>query len=76
METISANEPRLLSTRQAAKLLSLSAGTLRFWRSIGFDGPPFLRIGRSVRYDENDLRVWVKSRRVRPRKMQQADAGT
>jgi predicted DNA-binding transcriptional regulator AlpA len=28
------------------------------------DGPPFIKIGRSVRYQAADLRAWIEARRV------------
>lgn len=28
------------------------------------DGPPFIKIGRSVRYRVSDLRDWIEARRV------------
>ena len=28
------------------------------------DGPPFIKIGRSVRYRVSDLRGWIEARRV------------
>lgn len=28
------------------------------------DGPPFIKIGRSVRYRVSDLRGWIEDRRV------------
>ncbi|MGO2312769.1 helix-turn-helix transcriptional regulator [Brachybacterium tyrofermentans] len=38
-----------LATAQAAEYLSLPKGTLEVWRSRG-EGPPYVRLGRSVRY--------------------------
>ncbi|MCP4408801.1 MAG: helix-turn-helix domain-containing protein [Gammaproteobacteria bacterium] len=36
--------------------------TLEKWRITG-EGPPFIKIGRSVRYDEADLDAWIDERR-------------
>lgn len=36
--------------------------TLAEWRSRG-EGPPFLKIGRHVRYEPQAVRVWQESRR-------------
>jgi len=41
--------------------LSLSPATLKKYRVAG-GGPPFLKLGRAVRYDVADLRVWVNAR--------------
>ncbi len=47
----------------AAPLVGLSATTLRNKRVRG-DGPPFVKIGRNVRYREEDLHAWVAARLV------------
>lgn len=39
-----------LTTEQAAQLIGCAPGTLANARSAGRDGPPFYRVGRSVRY--------------------------
>ena len=52
---------RRLDTNQAAELLGLSARTLSTWRCRG-DGPPFLKIGGAVRYDEQALEAWAATR--------------
>jgi excisionase family DNA binding protein len=50
-------EPILLTSRQAAKLLSIGERTL--WR-LSHDGPiPLIKIGKSVRYDRRDLLAWI-----------------
>ena len=45
---------KLLTTSQAAQRLGLSVSTLSKWRLTG-DGPTFLKLGASVRYDSNAL---------------------
>jgi predicted DNA-binding transcriptional regulator AlpA len=52
----------LLSVRQAAAFLNLSASTLNKWRLSG-DSPPYLKIGRRVLYDFNDLLTWAAQHR-------------
>jgi predicted DNA-binding transcriptional regulator AlpA len=56
----------LLTTREAASVLSLSAATLHTWRCKrgriardGLNGPQFLRIGRTIRYRRADLDAWM-----------------
>lgn len=44
---------------------TLSAGTLRNWRSKG-QGPAFVRIGKAVLYARADLESWEASRRQPP----------
>jgi predicted DNA-binding transcriptional regulator AlpA len=53
--------PVLLKPPEAAKLLELSTSWLAKARMSG-DGPPYLKMGRSVRYSEVALLQWMKSR--------------
>jgi len=56
-----------LRSREAAKVLAMSPDTLRDWRySKPLVGPPFIRIGRSVRYRLVDLLEYLDKRTVRP----------
>lgn len=48
----------LLTSREAATALSISERTL--W---GLQDLPRVRIGRSVRYDLEDIRAWIASRK-------------
>ena len=48
----------LLSQTEAAKFLSMSPKTLAKWRWSG-EGPPFVKLGRSVRYLHDDLIQYV-----------------
>ena len=52
---------RLLTPSETAKLLRLSPSWLAKARMKG-DGPPFIKLGRCVRYDEGALFQWMKSR--------------
>lgn len=51
-----------LDTREAAELLKLSPVTLNQWRSHDC-GPPYLRLGRAIRYRLADLRAWADAQR-------------
>jgi predicted DNA-binding transcriptional regulator AlpA len=51
---------RLLLPRDAASLLRVSESWLAKARMKG-DGPPFVKIGRSVRYPEGPLHLWTKT---------------
>jgi predicted DNA-binding transcriptional regulator AlpA len=51
---------RLLSTKDASELLRLSTSWLAKARMRG-DGPPYMKIGRSIRYGEGALVQWMKS---------------
>lgn len=50
----------------AAELLGLRVGTLRNIRSAGLPGPPYVRLGRAVRYDLNDIEGYIEANRVDP----------
>ena len=51
---------RLADTREVAMYLGVSEGTLRRWRADG-GGPPFMKIGKIVRYDMDEVIEWAKS---------------
>ena len=51
----------LLEPNEAAAFLKVSLSWLAKARMRG-DGPPYLRIGRSIRYTEAALMQWMKSR--------------
>jgi excisionase family DNA binding protein len=53
----------LLVEVHAADLLGLSSRTLQSWRSKK-EGPPFVRVGRAVRYRRQDLLTWVAANTV------------
>jgi hypothetical protein len=52
--------PVLLTPQEAAKLLKVSSSWLAKARMRG-DGPPYMNVGRSVRYTETALLHWIKS---------------
>lgn len=57
---------RLLSTEEAAQYLSMSTHWLKTSRfRPELDGPSYIKMGRSVRYDINDLDAWISERRLR-----------
>ena len=51
----------LLTAKEASRLLKLSVSWLAKARMRG-DGPPYLRLGRAIRYSEGGLLQWMKSR--------------
>jgi hypothetical protein len=51
----------LLTAKEAATLLKVSLSWLAKARMRG-DGPPYIRVGRSIRYAEAALIQWMKSR--------------
>jgi predicted DNA-binding transcriptional regulator AlpA len=58
--TKSARVERLLTARDAANLLRLSASWLAKARMRG-DGPPYIKLGRSIRYSETALFLWMRA---------------
>jgi len=52
---------RLLDQKQAAELLRKSPGTLKNWRSNKRYQIPYLRIGRSIRYREEDVLAFMEA---------------
>ena len=60
---------RTLNEREAAYYVGLSQSTLRHGRSDGQRDnrvipPPYLKLGRTIRYLVNDLDRWLADRRV------------
>jgi hypothetical protein len=53
----------LLTTRDAARVLSLSPRTLERLRLSG-DGPRYCKLRRSVRYRQCDLDAWLSRNAV------------
>lgn len=61
---ISDDTPRtLLNTPQAAAYLGLAVSTMNKWRCHG-GGPEFLKLGRAVRYDRDDLDAFLAQHRA------------
>lgn len=49
-----------LNNREAADYLGLKAATLNKWRCHG-DGPPFIKVGRLIRYRKTDLDAFLQA---------------
>jgi len=56
-----ASPPKLMTVRDAAKALAICEKTL--WALTERGEIPVVRIGRSVRYDPQDLSRWIESRK-------------
>lgn len=66
METIGTT---LMTELEAARYLRMSRSFLAGLRMIGrreehTQGPPFIRLGRAVRYSMRDLDQWIEEHRV------------
>jgi hypothetical protein len=51
----------LLTTLQLAARWAMAEATLRNWRVLGM-GPPFIRVGRNVRYRLSVILAWEADR--------------
>lgn len=56
-------DPVWLDTPTASRYLSLSESLLEKYRARG-EGPPFVRLGRAVRYRREQLDQWMASQEV------------
>ena len=61
--------PTLLPETEAANYIGMSVAYLRMDRCRGHlkgrtPGPPWLKLGRTVRYDTRDLDAWLNAQRV------------
>ena len=61
--SLSANRPKL-RTDAAARYVGLGRSTLEKMRTLG-GGPAYVKLGKSVVYDPNDLDSWIASNRRR-----------
>ncbi len=52
---------QLYNEKETAKLLSLSVKTLQRYRYTG-GGPTYIKLGKSVRYKESDIHMYVSAR--------------
>ena len=48
---------------EIAKFLLVAPKTMEAWRSRG-GGPPYVRVGRLIRYRKSSVVAWLKSREV------------
>jgi len=58
------DKPDLLTTKDAAKVLGVTPGTLEVWRSTRRYQLPYVKTGRLVRYRRAHLEAWLASRTV------------
>jgi Helix-turn-helix domain len=50
----------LWTTEELSEHIRVPVGTLKRWRRLG-GGPPYLRLGRHVRYDPAAVREWLRA---------------
>jgi excisionase family DNA binding protein len=56
---------RLVGVEKAAEFLGIEVATLYGWCEQG--RVPYIRLGRTLRFDLGDLRRWIDEHRVEPR---------
>lgn len=56
------NLEKLLTPQEAAEILGVSTGTLDVWRSTGRYSLPFVRVGKLIRYNRDDLYAFISRR--------------
>jgi hypothetical protein len=56
--TLRSDPDALLTETQVSDILNLSIRTLQTWR-LRRAGPPFVQVGRAVRYRRRDLIAWI-----------------
>jgi hypothetical protein len=62
MDSVPLVSPTFLMQREVAELLRLPERTLEDWR-LTSQGPPYLKLGRHVRYDLTDVIDWAREQR-------------
>jgi predicted DNA-binding transcriptional regulator AlpA len=55
--------PQLLTQDQLSEMFQISVRTLEDWRLIG-SGPPYIKLGRLVRYSADAVSLWLSDHRV------------
>jgi predicted DNA-binding transcriptional regulator AlpA len=53
--------PNLRTTEEVAETLRVAPVTLKTWRAQG-RGPNYIRVGRQVRYRDDDIAQWLDQR--------------
>ena len=54
---------KLLKTSEVTERIQMTTKTLRRWRMAG-EGPPWVQLGRTVRYPADKLEAWLAARTV------------
>jgi excisionase family DNA binding protein len=62
MDSTPGLSPVFLTQREVAEQLRLPVRTVEDWR-LTRSGPPYLKLGRHVRYDRDELLAWIGERR-------------
>jgi predicted DNA-binding transcriptional regulator AlpA len=56
-------EAQFLKDLEVHKLTGLGLSTLRNYRHLR-KGPPYVKVGRAVRYERNDVIAWLNAQKI------------
>ena len=59
---------KFLSEDDLSAKLGIAKQTLSNWRHTRLAGPPFVRVGRLIRYDSDAVQAWLEENTVTPSK--------
>ena len=62
--TVPAKDTELLSRKEAATFLGVTAETLAVWACLNRYNLPFVKVGRLAKYRKADGESWLESRTV------------
>ncbi|TQM65344.1 helix-turn-helix domain-containing protein [Klugiella xanthotipulae] len=62
MDSVHGSSPTFFTQAEVAELLRVPVRTVEDWRQTRV-GPPYVKLGRHVRYDRDELFTWIKGRR-------------
>lgn len=62
-EVVSTAGSRLLNEKQVAQLAGVSTSWLQKLRMLG-EGPRFYKLGKAVRYADQDVQLWLEAQRA------------
>ena len=69
VDSIKSRKPsgrRFLGTKEFAEYLGLPINTLRSW--VWMRKIPYIKLGRTVKFDLRDIDEWIRERKVEPLK--------
>jgi excisionase family DNA binding protein len=53
------NDKSIFTVSEAAEYLGLAMSTLNKWRCYHHEGPPYIKLGKAVRYRKKDLDAYI-----------------
>lgn len=56
---------KLITTEEAAEMLGVKKNTLEVWRCTKRYDLPWVKVGRSVKYDQADIETFIEAQKQR-----------